>query len=492
MQFTYPHSYAQHSDQLGLALYEFILILNPNLITPMIAQGSKVHFIAIGGSVMHSLALALHENGLVITGSDDMIFEPSKSRLAAEGLLPESIGWNAEKVHEALDAVILGMHAKDNNPELLRARELGLPVYSYPDFIYQQSRNKQRIVIAGSHGKTTITSMIIHVLQHLQREFDFVVGAQLKGVHNTVKLSDAPIIVIEGDEYLTSTLDKTPKFLKYQHHIGLVSGVAWDHINVFPTIDEYVRQFDLFADATPKAGSLIYCEEDDLATVICVKEREDVSRIPYQEHPSTIEDGITYLKTDLGPVPVKVFGRHNMQNFSGALEVLKKIGVLETQFYEAIQSFEGAANRLELVKSSNGTAIFKDYAHAPSKLAATTKALKEQFQERSLVACIELHTYSSLNKKFLGQYSDSFQSADLPIVYYNPQIIAHKNLEPITKEEIRKAFNHVDLKVFNDINELEHFLLKQDWETKNLLLMSSGNFDGLSIKVLSDAIIQDQ
>ena len=456
----------------------------------MIARGSKVHFIAIGGSVMHSLALALHQSGMQVTGSDDMIFEPSKSRLDAQGLLPE-IGWDPQKITPDLDAVILGMHAKDDNPELAQARQLGLPVFSYPDFIYQQSKNKQRIVIAGSHGKTTITSMIIHVLQYLRREVDYVVGAQLKGVDNTVKLTEAPIIVIEGDEYLTSTLDKTPKFLKYHHHIGLVSGVAWDHINVFPTIDEYVKQFDLFADATPKAGSLIYCEEDDLATVICGKQREDVTSLPYQEHPSSIDNGSTYLATDLGPVPVQVFGRHNMQNFSGAKEVLKKVGVTDAQFYEAIQSFQGAANRLELVKSSNSTAIFKDYAHAPSKLAATTKALKEQFNQRHLVACIELHTYSSLNKNFLGQYSDSFDSADLPIVYYNPEIIAHKKLEPITKEEIKAAFNRDDLEVYNNINELEHFLLAQNWEQKNLLLMSSGNFDGLSLKVLSDAIIQD-
>lgn len=455
----------------------------------MLSKNSKVHFIAIGGSVMHSLALALHQAGIIVTGSDDMIFEPSKSRLAANGLLPEEIGWAPHRIHQDLEAVILGMHAKQDNPELARARELGVPVYSYPDFIYQQSRHKQRIVIAGSHGKTTITSMIIHVLNYCKRSFDFVVGAHLDGFDNTVKLSEAPIIVIEGDEYLTSTLDKTPKFLKYQHHIGLVSGVAWDHINVFPTIDEYVKQFDLFADATPKAGSLVYCEEDDLATVICGKQRTDVASIPYLEHPSVITNGKTYLTTDTGRVPVKVFGKHNMQNFSGAKSVLLKLGVTEEQFYEAIPSFKGARNRLELVNKNHQTAIFKDYAHAPSKLAATTKALKEQFPERELVACIELHTYSSLNKKFLDQYGDSFESADMPIVYYNPEIIAHKNLEPISKDEVKAAFNRKDLLVFDDINQLEHFLIKQNWSGKNLLMMSSGNYHNLSIKVLSDVIL---
>ncbi len=457
----------------------------------MIAKESKIHFIAIGGSVMHSLALALHQTGAKVTGSDDMIFEPSKSRLALNGLLPEDVGWNPHRIFKELDAVILGMHAKEGNPELARARELNVPVYSYPDFIYRQSMNKQRIVIAGSHGKTTITSMIIHVLNYWKKSFDYVVGAQLEGFENNVKLSDAPIIIIEGDEYLTSTIDKTPKFLKYQHHIGLVSGVAWDHINVFPTIDEYVKQFDLFADATPKAGSLIYCEEDDLATVICGKQRSDVASLPYQEHASIIDNGHTVLQTANGPVVVHVFGRHNMQNFSGAKSVLLKIGITEEQFYQAIPSFKGARNRLELVNKDHQTAIFKDYAHAPSKLSATTKALKEQFQNRELVACIELHTYSSLNKKFLSQYGDSFESADLPIVYYNPQIIANKNLEPITKDEIKAAFNRQDLLVFDDINELEHFLLKQDWGGKNLLMMSSGNFHNLSIKVLSDAILQD-
>ncbi len=457
----------------------------------MITKISKIHFIAIGGSVMHSLALALHQIGIEVSGSDDMIFEPSKSRLAAHELLPKDVGWNPERIHKGLDAVILGMHAKEDNPELSRARELNIPVYSYPEFIFRQSLNKQRIVIAGSHGKTTITSMIIHVLNYWDRCFDYVVGAHLDGFENTVKLSDDPIIIIEGDEYLTSTLDKTPKFLKYQHHIGLVSGVAWDHINVFPTIEEYVKQFDLFADTTPKAGSLIYCEEDDLATVICCKQRPDVASIPYQEHPSVINDGNTFLQTDHGSVAVQVFGRHNMQNFSGAKAVLLKIGITEEQFYKAIPSFKGARNRLELVNKNNRTAIFNDYAHAPSKLAATTKALKEQFQDRTLVACIELHTYSSLNKKFLSQYSDSFESADQPIVYYNPEIIAHKNLEPISKEEIKAAFNREDLLVFDDINELEHFLLKQNWEGKNLLMMSSGNYHNLSIKVLSDAILKD-
>ncbi|MGI9542042.1 MAG: UDP-N-acetylmuramate--L-alanine ligase [Cyclobacteriaceae bacterium] len=455
----------------------------------MLAPESKVHFIAIGGSVMHSLALALADQGLQVTGSDDMIFEPSRSRLEARGLLPEVDGWDREKITPDLDAIILGMHAKENNPELVKAKELELPVYSYPEFIYQASKNKQRIAIGGSHGKTTITSMIIHVLNELERDFDYVVGALVPGFDNMVKLSEAPIIIIEGDEYLTSTLDRTPKFLKYQHHIGLVSGIAWDHINVFPTIDEYVNQFDLFADATPKAGTLIYCEEDDLATVICGKERPDVARVAYKQHPYILEDGKTYLVNGKSKVAVKVFGDHNMQNFGGAKEVLKKIGVTEEAFYKAITSFSGAANRLELVNNGQGIAVFKDYAHAPSKLKATTKALKDQFPERQLVACMELHTFSSLNKKFLNEYRDSFDLETIPVVYYNPKILANKNLEQISEQEIMDAFGRQDLKVFTEIDHLEQFLLSQSWNAKNLLMMSSGSFDNLNLRILSESII---
>jgi len=438
---------------------------------------------------MHSLALALADQGFQVTGSDDMLFEPSRSRLKARGLLPQADGWFPEKITSQLDAIILGMHAKKNNPELIRAKELNLPVFSYPEFIYQASQNKQRIVIGGSHGKTTITSMVIHVLNELKRDFDYVVGALMPGFDNMVKLSEAPIIVIEGDEYLTSTLDRTPKFLKYKHHIGLVSGIAWDHINVFPTIDDYVKQFDLFADATPKAGTLIYCEEDDLATVICGKERPDVARVAYKHHPYLIEDGMTFLINGEAKIPVKVFGDHNMQNFGGAKEVLKKLGVTEEAFFEAITSFTGAANRLELVHDNQKTAIFKDYAHAPSKLKATAKALKDQFPDRQLVACMELHTFSSLNKKFLDQYKDSFDTDIQPVVYYNPKILANKNLEQISEEEIMDAFGRQDLKVFTEIDQLEQFLLGQSWKSKNLLMMSSGSFDNLNLMILSESII---
>jgi UDP-N-acetylmuramate: L-alanyl-gamma-D-glutamyl-meso-diaminopimelate ligase len=451
----------------------------------------KVHFIAIGGSAMHNLALALHQKGFIVTGSDDEIFEPSRTRLENAGILPEKTGWFPEKISADLDAVILGMHARIDNPELIKAQELGLKIYSYPEYVYQQAIDKQRIVIAGSHGKTTITSMILHVLKYFNRKFDYLVGAQIEGFDLMVKLTeDAPIIIIEGDEYLSSPIDKTPKFLHYHHHIGLMSGIAWDHINVYPSFDEYVKQFDLFADSSPKGGTLVFCEDDDLVSVICRKERDDVQGIPYTAHKHEIIDGQTYLVTKTGKIPVQVFGKHNMRNLCGAKTVLSKLGVTDEMFYEAIQSFKGASNRLEVLEKTDDTIVFKDFAHAPSKLKATTSAVKKQFPDNELVAILELHTFSSLSKEFLGQYKDTFKSADLPVVYYNPKTLEHKKLDPISPEDVVKAFNNDKLKVFTENEALKEFLLNTKWKGKNLLLMSSGNFGGFNLKELAKEIVQ--
>jgi UDP-N-acetylmuramate: L-alanyl-gamma-D-glutamyl-meso-diaminopimelate ligase len=453
-------------------------------------QGQRVHFIAIGGSAMHNLAIALHHKGLVISGSDDEIYEPSKSRLQKYGLLPEAMGWYPEKLTNDLDAVILGMHARADNPELHRAKELGIPVFSYPEYIYQQSIDKQRIVIAGSHGKTTITSMILHVLKYYNRKFDYMVGAQIEGFDTMVQLSeDAPIIVIEGDEYLSSPVDRRPKFLHYKHHIGLVSGISWDHINVYPTFEDYVKQFDLFADSTPKGGMLIFDETDDLVTVICRKEREDVASQEYNAHKHKIENGQTFLVTDYGDIPVQIFGEHNMRNLNGARTVLSKIGISDKQFYEAFKSFKGAANRLEVVDKNDYTVIFKDFAHAPSKLEATTKAVKEQFPDRYLIACMELHTFSSLNKDFLKQYKDTFNTAEESIVYYSPKTLAHKKMPELSENDVKTAFNNKNLLIFTDNQVLQEYLLKKDWKNKNLLLMSSGNYNGLDLKQISTKVL---
>lgn len=454
-------------------------------------MSQKVHFIAIGGSVMHNLAIALHHQGYQITGSDDEIYDPARTRLQNLGLLPTEMGWFPEKIHSELDAIILGMHARKDNPELARAQELGLPIYSYPEYIYRKSLNKQRVVIAGSHGKTTITSMILHALRVNNRQFDYLVGAQLEGFDTMVKLSDnAPLIVVEGDEYPASPTDLSPKFLHYHPHVALISGIAWDHFNVFPTWESYVKQFEKLADSLPKSGILIFDETDDMLDVIGKNERTDVRPVPYEVHPHKIVNGQTFLTTQAyGDVPLLIFGEHNMKNISGALAVCEEIGLTQDQFYRAIQTFKGAANRMETLAKSADTSVFKDFAHAPSKVEATTKAAKSQFPKRKLVACVELHTFSSLNKNFLGQYAHKLDTADVAIVYYNPHTLAHKRLEPIEPDDVKKAFHRESLHVFTDQEALLKFLLSQKWENKNLLMMSSGTFGGLDLKGLATKII---
>lgn len=445
----------------------------------------KIHLISIGGSVMHNIAIALKEQGHQVTGSDDEIYEPSRSRLKSHGLLPATVGWSEERITEDVDIVILGMHARKDNPELQKAKALNLHIVSFPEFIYQQSVDKQRVVIAGSHGKTTITAMIIHVLKHYDRKVDYVVGASIEGLENSVNFSDAPLIIIEGDEYLTSPLDPVPKFLKYHHHIGLISGIAWDHINVFPTEEDYVRQFDLFADATPKGGVLIYNSEDAMTSVVGNKEREDVTAIPYHTPKHKIIDGQLYLIEGTMRVPLKVFGEHNLQNMEAAKQVLKKIGITDAMFYEAIQSFSGAGNRLEIISSTDDFTIYSDYAHAPSKVKATINAMKKRYPQRKLIACFELHTFSSLNKEFLPQYKNVMNEADEAIIYYNPENINKKKLQPMSPEDIVNHFNTKGLMVFTEKQELLDYLAGRDWENANLLMMSSGSFDKLDINTLA-------
>ncbi|GAB3332907.1 Mur ligase family protein [Larkinella ripae] len=437
-----------------------------------------IHFISIGGSVMHNLAIALHQQGHHISGSDDEIHDPSRTRLEKHGLLPAQTGWNPEAVHAGLDAVILGMHARPDNPELQKARELNLLVYSYPEFVYQQSVNKQRVVVAGSHGKTTITSMILHVLNYHHRKFDYVVGAQLDGFDTMVKLTtDAPVIVIEGDEYGSSPTDPQPKFLHYQPHLVLISGIAWDHVNLYPTYDQYVHQFERLADAMSKSGTIIFDDTDDMLDVIALKEREDVTRQPYDVHSYRIENGKTVLVTKhQGDVPVLVFGEHNMKNISGALAICDHLGVTEDLFYEAIQSFKGAHKRLEKVSESASTVVFRDFAHAPSKVGATTEAVKAQFPAHRLVACVELHTFSSLNKTFLNQYRDKLDKADVAAVFFSPHTLELKKLDPIDPADIVTAFDRPDLQVFTDSSALQQFLKsQQNGQPTVFLLMSSGN-----------------
>jgi UDP-N-acetylmuramate: L-alanyl-gamma-D-glutamyl-meso-diaminopimelate ligase len=440
----------------------------------------KAHFIAIGGSAMHNLAIALHKKGIEVTGSDDEIFEPAKSHLEKYGLLPKNNGWNPALINDSIDAVILGMHAREDNPELLRARELNLKVFSYPEYVYEQTRDKTRVVIGGSHGKTTITSMIMHVLQANKVLFDYLVGAPLEGFETMVGLSlEAKIAVFEGDEYLASALDPRPKFHLYKPHIAVISGIAWDHINVFPTFENYLKQFRVFAELVPSSGALIYYQEDENLQEIARQLKSGIELIPYKTHQYETNDNKTVLLTKDRKVPVLVFGEHNLQNISAAKAVCKQLGLTDQQFYDAIKTFKGAAKRLQLLGENADTAVYLDFAHSPSKLKATTSAVKKQYPGRQLVACMELHTFSSLNEAFLEQYKGSMIDADYAFVYFNPETIEHKRLAPLTIEMVRESFGGSNLEVFTDSNQLVNRLLELNWKNKNLLLMSSGNFSGI-------------
>ena len=450
-------------------------------------MSKKVHLIAIGGSAMHNMALALHEKGFLVSGSDDEINEPSKSRLAKAGLLPSQIGWFPNKINTDLDAVIVGMHARAENPELLRAKELGLKIYSYPEYIYEATKDKTRIVIGGSHGKTTITAMILHVMKHAGLETDFMVGAQLEGFSTMVKFSNtSKYAVIEGDEYLASPIDRRPKFHLYHPHIAIISGIAWDHINVFPTFDIYVDQFRQFINLIEPSGHLVYCSEDEVLNELCVTTSgNNIGKHPYSVPEHSIEDGTTFLHVKEKKIPLLIFGKHNLMNLEGARMVCNHAGISDENFYQAIQSFKGAAKRLELVFKEQKFNFYKDFAHSPSKLKATTNAVKEQFAGRELVACMELHTFSSLNEEFLAQYKGAMDLADEAIVYFNPHTIAHKKLKEITVEQVESAFHKKGLKVFTESKQVTDHLKSKHWNNKVLLMMSSGNFDGVDFNQLA-------
>jgi len=443
----------------------------------------NLHFIAIGGSAMHNLALALHQKGYQITGSDDVIFEPSKSKLAAVNLLPEQLGWFPNKIHDKLDAVILGMHAKTDNPELLRAKELGIKIYSYPEFLFEQSKDKTRVVIGGSHGKTTISSMILHVLHYNGKEIDFMVGAQLEGFSTMVHLTEEnDFILLEGDEYLSSPIDRRPKFHLYKPNIALLSGIAWDHINVFPTYDNYLEQFKIFVDSIISGGILVYNEEDADLKDIAENTTNQIRKHAYKTPDYTIQDGVTILNTPEGDLPIEVFGAHNLNNLAGAKWICQHMGVDEDDFYEAIATFKGASKRLEKIIDTNALLVYKDFAHSPSKVMATTNAVKAQYANKILVACLELHTYSSLTPEFLKQYKSSLDAADEAVVFYSPEALEIKKLPPIDHQQIFDAFDRSDLTVFTNPEGFQAHLRNMDHTNKVLLLMSSGNYGGLDFQ----------
>ena len=440
---------------------------------------------------MHSLAIALKENGHQITGSDDAIFDPSLSQLQQAGICPYEMGWFPEKINSSLDAVILGMHAKKYNPELVKAQKMGLPLFSYPEFIAHYTKKKTRVVIAGSHGKTTITAMVLHVLNYHQKSVDYMIGAQLEGFDNSVYLSENnQFIVLEGDEYLSSPIDSSPKFHHYKPQIALISGIAWDHVNVFKTQSDYNLQFKIFIHSIKAGGVLVYNQEDEKLREMVEVSQNTVRKEPYRVPDHSISSGVTYLETDEGPMPLSIFGKHNLSNLSGAKWICQLIGIDEDDFYQAISSFKGASNRLERLATGKTSHLFKDFAHAPSKVKATTAAVKAQFIGLKLIACLELHTYSSLDPFFLVNYYQTLYQTDLPIIFYDPEALKIKNRHPISPQEIFEAVGHPDLIVFSKPEDLKNFLLEQDYFSTVLLMMSSGNYGGIDWEALKARLSQ--
>jgi UDP-N-acetylmuramate: L-alanyl-gamma-D-glutamyl-meso-diaminopimelate ligase len=450
----------------------------------------RVHFIAIGGAVMHNLAIALHKKGYTVTGSDDEIFEPSKTHLASYGLLPLKEGWDPGCINKAIDTVILGMHAKEDNPELIRSRELGLNIMSFPEYLYDETKNKKRIVVGGSHGKTTTTAMIMHVLRKCGIKFDYMVGSSIEGYETMVGLShEAKIAVFEGDEYLSSTLDKRPKFHLYKPDIAILNGIAWDHMNVFPTFDFYLEQFRIFVDKITDGGTLIYFKDDDEVQKIALGSRPDIRKIPYKVHGYFQNKAGFHAANHNRTVTLKVFGAHNMQNLSAAKEACIAVGVGEDDFYNAISSFEGTAKRLQKLAENESTVVYLDFAHAPSKVKATVEAIAERYERRKIIVCYELHTYSSLNADFLSQYKFTLASADIAMIYFNPHAIQLKRLAPLSTTIVKDAFGSDNVEVFDNSEEL--FSKVNEYKGKNvvLLLMSSGDFNGKDIKQIAERFI---
>jgi UDP-N-acetylmuramate: L-alanyl-gamma-D-glutamyl-meso-diaminopimelate ligase len=448
----------------------------------------KVHFIAIGGSAMHNLAIALNRKGIHVSGSDDEIFEPSRTRLEKEGILPAAIGWDISNIHTELDAVILGMHAREDNPELLRAKELLIPIYSYPEYLYEQSKDKMRIVIGGSHGKTTITSMLLHAINKLGLNVDYMVGAQLEGYDCMVKLTtDSKFMILEGDEYLSSPIDRRPKFHLYHPNVALISGIAWDHINVFPTFQNYVEQFEIFCDLIESNGKLIYNTEDPEVCKLGEQSREGITSIAYQTPTFEPTETGTLLHFKGQSYPLLVFGPHNLQNLMGAMNLAKAIGIENVDFLLAMSDFTGAGKRLQKVIERQDFVMFKDFAHSPSKLKATTTAVKHQYPNRKVIACMELHTFSSLKKEFLPHYEGAMIAADEALVYFNPEVVHHKKLEPISTQQVFDGFGG-NVIVKDTTEEVLAFIRSQKWNNSVLLMMSSGNFDGIDYDQLAEEL----
>jgi len=449
----------------------------------------RVHFISIGGSVMHQLAIALHRKGYQVTGTDDEIFEPALTNLAKEGLFPTQMGWQPELITNEIDAIILGMHAKSDNPELIRAGDLELKIYSFPEYIFHESRQKKRVVVGGSHGKTTTTSMIMHVLKQLDWDFDYLVGARVEGFDQSVQITHAPVIICEGDEYPASAIERKPKFHFLFPHVAILTGIAWDHINVFPTFDFYLEQFVIFINKIEKNGLLIYNVTDPvLKKLVEDNRRADIRYQPYSVPEHTIQHGKTSVTIEGITGSLKVFGNHNLMNLLAAFYACKELGVSVADFVPAIASFTGAAKRLELMASNDNTNVYRDFAHAPSKVKATIEALKEQYPDRKLIGILELHTYSSLNEQFMQEYRGAMDKADIAVVFYSKHALELKRMPDLPVSTVQEGFRKQGLLVMNDKETVWQWLQSQQYQNSNIVLMSSGNYDGLDMLTFAKQI----
>lgn len=453
----------------------------------------RVHFIAIGGAVMHNLAIVLHKKGYIVTGSDDEIFEPSRSKLAGYGLLPAEFGWNAERITSSLDVIVLGMHAKSDNPELVMARELGIKIMSFPEHLYDLTKNKKRIVVAGSHGKTTTTAMIMHVLKYHSKNFDYMVGSSIDGFETMVGLSDdSEIAVFEGDEYLTSALDRRPKFHLYKPDIAVLTGIAWDHINVFPTYENYLEQFKIFVETISQGGSLIYFDGDSEVKKIALQSRPDIKKIPYEVHGYFQNKTGFYSASHNRVVPLKIFGEHNMQNLSAAKKACYALGISDDDFYSAIPFFKGPSGRLQKLRENKNRSVYFDFAHAPSKVKATVEAISERYPGKKIIACLELHTYSSLNLDFLPLYKGTLEKATSAFIYFNPHSFELKKLPQVSKEQVKDIFSDDNLKVFDNSYELFSEIKRTGSDNQVFLLMSSGDFNGYDLNTIAEDLIPNK
>ena len=442
----------------------------------------RVHFISIGGSVMHQLAIALKKKGYEVSGSDDEIFEPSRTNLQLQGLLPSTMGWHSETITADIKAVILGMHAKADNPEIAKAKELSLPIYSFPEYIFEESKQKTRVIVGGSHGKTTTTAMIMHVLKYAKKNFDYLVGARINGFKQSVNITDAPVIVCEGDEYPASTIERRPKFHFLYPHIAIITGIAWDHINIFPTFENYLEQFKIFIDKIESGGLLIYNQTDKVLTdLVALCNRKDIRYQPYKVPDFTIHNGRTSVTLAGVTETLNVFGNHNLLNLHAAYYACNKLGISAETFLRGISTFKGADRRMELMASNSNTYVYRDFAHAPSKVKATIEAAKQQFADRQLIAVLELHTFSSLNEAFMQQYSGAMELADKAVVFYSNHALELKRMPPLPEAAVLKGFNKPGLQVITNKEALQKWLHQQNFKNANLLFMSSGNYDGLDI-----------